>query len=119
MSLDQSNTTFHASAHCGHADVTALGTANRDWRLEYQHSAEPCLLLKRSNGRHLRAWTRRQAVAILSHPRVVSLLCLPSLYHGHCISLDKTQAQTLLMIAACCSLADSDDNCSEPAGACC
>ncbi len=119
MSLEPSNTTFHASAHYGHAAVTALVAANRDWRLEYQHSAEPCLLLKRSNGKRLRAWTRRQAVAILSHPRVCSLLCLPSLCHSHCISLDKTQAQTLLMIAACCSLADSDDNRSESAGACC
>lgn len=107
MTLDQSNITFHASAHSDHAAVTTLAADHRDWCLHYRHNAEPCLLLQRSNGRHLRAWSRQQAVAILSHPRIGSLLCLPSLCHGRSITLHKLQAQQLLMIAACCSLNDS------------
>ncbi len=104
MSMDQSNIYLH-TAHDNHAAVNAVGTAKqRDWRLEYQHAAEPCLLLKRRCGRTVRTWQRGQAVAILRHPRCHNLLCLPSLCHGRSISLDKTQAQTLLMIAACCSL---------------
>jgi hypothetical protein len=106
MSLHPFNTTFDASEHSAHAAVTTLDSVSRDWRLTYQHAAEPCLTLKRRGGRVLRSWDRAQAVAIISHPRCQNLLCLPSLCHGHCISLHKRQAQTLLMIAACCSLGD-------------
>lgn len=104
MSLETPHTTCPASARSDLAAVTTLDLAHSDWQLEYRHTAEPCLLLKRRCGRVLRGWDRAQTVAILSHPRSMRLLCLPSLCHGRCISLDKTQAKTLLIIAACCSL---------------
>jgi len=110
MSLDQCNNFCHSSAHDDHAAVAAVDTAkHRDWRLEYQHAVEPCLLLKRRCGRTVRTWQRGQAAAILRHPRCHNLLCLPSLCHGRSITLNKTQAQTLLMIAACCSLNESQN----------
>jgi len=106
MSLHSSNDTLDASEHSARAAVTTLDSVSRDWRLTYQHAAEPCLLLKHRSGRMVRSWDCAQAVAIMSHPRCQGMLCLPSLCHGRCISLHKRQAQTLLMIAACCSLGD-------------
>jgi len=108
MSLESSHITFPAGDSCDHATVTTAASDHRDWQLEYRHTAEPCLLLKRRCGRELRSWDRAQAVAILSHPRSMRLLCLPSLCHGRCISLNKTQTKTLLMIAACCSLSNCE-----------
>ncbi len=75
-----------------------------NWCIELQEKPTRCLRLANKRGAIARCWHGRHAEAILNHPVATALLPMDRLHQGKLHKLCKTEAQKLLLIAACCAI---------------